>query len=107
MTRLLAMRKKLMINAAAVSRRLVPLIRPAGRSGSSSCDPRTRGITATPVSKPDSPSASFGKTSSATPIMTSGLEYCAVSAFSQWTTVSGRARRCRVDVTTMIRLSAR
>ena len=35
--------------------------------------PSTSGITATPVSKPDSPSASFGKTSSATPIMPNGL----------------------------------
>ncbi len=61
-----------MIAAAAVSIRRVPAMRPSGRSSVSSSRPRTSGITDTPVSKPDRPSASFGKTMSATPTTSSG-----------------------------------
>ena len=53
---------------------------PAGRASRTcpSASPLTCGITATPVSKPDMPSASFGKTSSATPTIASGEECSAV-----------------------------
>ena len=55
---------------------------PARRAArrSSSASPRTCGITATPVSKPDRPSASLGKTSSAMPTTISGLPCWVVSA---------------------------
>ena len=65
-TMLLVIRKTLMISAAVVSSLRVLRIRPVGLG--SACRPGrpcTSGITATPVSKPDSPSASFGKSSSA------------------------------------------
>ena len=65
-TKELVIRKTLMITAAVVSSRLVPRIRPRGAASVSLASPWTCGITATPVSKPDMPSASFGKTSSAT-----------------------------------------
>ena len=52
----------MMIAAVASSFRVLRM-RPAGRCGSSSGSPFTSGITATPVSKPLSPSASFGKKS--------------------------------------------
>ena len=59
-----------MITAAVVSSFFVPRIRPAGCSSVSPGSPSTCGMTATPVSKPDRPSASLGKTTSATPTMT-------------------------------------
>jgi hypothetical protein len=62
-----------MIRPAEVRSFLVLRMRPSGCSGSSPCSPRTNGITLTPVSKPEIPRASFGKTSNATPIMISGL----------------------------------
>ena len=51
--------------------------------------PVTCGITATPVSKPDRPSASFGKTRRAIPTMMAGLPCCAVSAAHQSVTRLG------------------
>jgi hypothetical protein len=51
-----------MTAAAVRSSRRVLRIRPAGRFGSSSASPRTSGMTATPVSNPDRPRASRGKT---------------------------------------------
>ena len=56
----------LMISAAAVSSFFVLRIRPCGFRSVSSASPRTSGMTATPVSNPDKPSASFGNSSSAT-----------------------------------------
>ena len=55
-----------MITAAVSSSWRAPRMRPAGFCGVSSGSPSTSGITATPVSKPDSPSASFGNSSSET-----------------------------------------
>ena len=72
-TKLLVIRKTLMITAALVSSRRVPRIRPAGRCSVSSASPSMCGMTATPVSKPDRPSASLGKTSSATATIMNGL----------------------------------
>ena len=72
-----------MITAAVVSSRWVPRIRPSGEASVSPASPRTCGITATPVSKPDMPSASLGKTSSATATIISGLPCCVVSAVVQ------------------------
>ena len=64
-TTLLASRNTLMISAAADRSFLVLRILPAGLSSVSDASPRTSGMTATPVSKPDSPSASFGNRMSA------------------------------------------
>ena len=71
--KLLVMRKPLMINAAVVSSLRVLRVRPRGRSGVSWGSPWTRGMTATPVSNPDRPRASLGKTIRATATMASGL----------------------------------
>ena len=65
-----------MISAAVGSSLRVLRMRPAGCSGVSVGSPWTSGMTATPVSKPDRPSASLGKSSRATPIITSGLPCC-------------------------------
>ena len=72
-TRLLVIRNALIVTAAVVSSRLVPRIRPAGRLSVSEASPCTWGITATPVSKPDRPSASFGNTSAAAATIMTGL----------------------------------
>ncbi len=64
-TTLLASRNTLMMRAAADRSFLVLRILPAGFSSVSDASPRTSGMTATPVSKPDSPSASFGNRMSA------------------------------------------
>ena len=53
-----------MIKAAVSSSVRVSRIRPAGRARVSSGSPAISGMTATPVSKPDSPSASLGNTRS-------------------------------------------
>ncbi len=50
-----------MITAAVVSSRLAPRMRPVGRSAVSPASPLICGMTATPVSKPESPSASRGE----------------------------------------------
>ena len=81
--KLVAIRKQLMIRAAVVSSFLVSRIRPAGRSSVSPSSPRTCGMTATPVSKPDRPRASFGNTIRAMPTMTIGSPCCWVSAVVQ------------------------
>ena len=62
-----------MVTAAVVSSRRVPRIRPAGLASVSAASPWTCGITATPVSKPDRPSASFGNTSAAAATIMTGL----------------------------------
>ncbi len=62
-----------MIKAAVRRSFLVLRMRPFGYRGSSSGSPLTSGMTATPVSKPESPRASLGNNRSASPIMTSGL----------------------------------
>ena len=54
-TKLLVIRKTLMISAAVVSRCRVLRMRPAGRSSVLAGSPSTSGITATPVSNPDRP----------------------------------------------------
>ena len=82
-TRLDVMRNPLMISAALVSSRRVPRMRPAGLLGVSEGSPCTKGITATPVSKPDRPRASFGKTIRAIPIITKMFPCCWVSAAHQ------------------------
>ena len=79
-TRLLPTRKKLMITAAVRSSFWALRMRPRGRSGSSWGSPRSSGITATPVSKPESPSASLGNSSTATASMRHGLPWVTNSA---------------------------
>ena len=46
--------------------------------------PFTSGITTTPVSNPDNPRASLGKTTSAVPIMNNGFVYDVKRAFLQF-----------------------
>ena len=65
-TMLLATSITLMMSAAAVSSFRVLRMRPRGRVSVSPASPLTSGITATPVSKPERPSASFGNSSIAT-----------------------------------------
>ena len=72
-----------MISAAEVRSFWVLRIRPAGFAGVSSGSPFTSGITATPVSKPESPSASRGKTSRATATIMIGLPCWVKSASRQ------------------------
>ena len=59
---LLPISSTLMISAAVRAASCVLRMRPAAISASIAGSPLTSGITATPVSNPDSPSASFGKT---------------------------------------------
>ena len=87
-----------MIRAAVVSSLRVSRIRPAGSRGVSVASPRTCGMTATPVSKPDMPSASLGKTSSATPTIASGEECWAVIASHQLPITTGCASTCQAEV---------
>ena len=96
-----------MVSAAVVSSRRAPAMRPAGSCSVSVGAPRTSGITATPVSNPDSPSASLGNTSSATPTITSGSEYFPVSAVVQSPTTTGWPITWASATTTTTRLSAR
>ena len=60
-TMLLPTRKKLMITAAASSSFFALRMRPSGRSGVSPGSPCSSGMTATPVSNPERPSASLGR----------------------------------------------
>lgn len=65
--------------SAAVVRSLLALrIRPAGSSAVSVGSPLTSGMTTTPVSNPDRPSASAGKTSSDAAMIPNGIEWVAV-----------------------------
>ena len=101
----LVTRKTLIITAAVVSSRLAPRIRPAGCDSVSVASPLTWGITATPVSKPDMPSASLGKTISDTPSMARGLPCCWVSAAVQSGTRCGWLVICQspTEITTTLR----
>lgn len=105
--KLVAMRKTLMTTAAVVSSFFVPRIRPAGFSSVSSASPWTWGMTATPVSKPERPSASLGKTSRATPTIAITLPCCAVSALDQSVTTCEAVATCHSPTTTTTALSAR
>ena len=69
-----------MMPAAVCSSHIVCLMRPFGLDGVSPGSPRTSGITATPVSNPDRPSASFGNSSSAMAAIIIGLPCCVSSA---------------------------
>src|SRR5215203_6500558 len=88
-TKLLVIRKKLMIRAAVVSSLPVLRIRPVGCSESAPSSPRTSGIKLTPVSKPESPKASCGNTKSATPSIASGLPWLENSALCQLVRLCG------------------
>lgn len=101
------MRKMLMITAAVVSSFLAPWIRPAGRSGVSPGLPSICGMTATPVSNPDRPRASFGKITSATPIITRGLPRSATSAWDQSGITCGAVPICQSPTATTTALSSR
>ncbi len=78
-----------MISAAVTRSFFVFRIRPRGFWAVSSGPPRTRGITATPVSNPESPRASFGNRSIETPSIRSGLPCSANSAVRQSDSTEG------------------
>ena len=78
-----------MITAAVRSIFFVLRMRPVGASSVSVASPRTSGITATPVSNPDSPSASFGKRMTAIATIIIGSPCCSKSAIFQLANVSG------------------
>ena len=85
----LAMSSTLMMSAAVESSFFVFRILPAGLSSVSVMSPRTSGMTATPVSKPESPSASFGKRITAIAAIMAGLPCCANSDARQRSITSG------------------
>ncbi len=78
----LPMSSTVMMSAAVRSSFLAFRMRPAGSAGSSPGSPFTSGITATPVSKPDRPSASFGNTIRAAASIITGLP-CACTSPSR------------------------
>ncbi len=96
-----------MITAAVASIRLVPRTRPVGRSSVSPSSPCTCVITATPVSKPDMPRASLGKTSSDSATTMNGSPCCVVIAVVQWLTTTGFATTCAIETPITTTLSAR
>jgi hypothetical protein len=69
-----------MMMAAVASNLRVLRMRPAGLASASSSLPRTRGMTATPVSKPERPSAILGKSSRAMPSATQGFPCSVITA---------------------------
>ena len=106
--KLVATRKTLIVTAAVVSSRRVPRMRRSGRPGASDASPWICGMTATPVSNPERPSASFGKTSSASPTATSGLPpVAACSAFVQCRTACGWRSSCTTPSITTTAFSTR
>ena len=105
--KLVVTRNALMMTAAVVSRRRAPLIRPSGSSSVSVAWPRICGMTATPVSKPERPRASFGKTSSAMPTTISGLPWDVVRASHQLSTATGWRMTSKIVVTTTMTFSPR
>ena len=78
-----------MMSAALVSRRPVLRMRPCGAASVSPGSPCTSGMTATPVSNPDSPSASFGNRNRATATIITGLPCVVNSAVRQSASNSG------------------
>ena len=106
-TKLLVTRKTLIIAAAVASIRLVPRMRPVGAASVSPSSPCTCVITATPVSKPDMPRASLGKTSSDSATTINGSPCCVVIAVVQWVTTAGFATTCAIATAITTTLSAR
>ena len=96
-----------MIAAATASIRFVPRIRPAGSASVSPASPCTCVITATPVSKPDMPSASLGNTSRDSATIISGSPCWVVSAVVQSVTTLGSVTTCQIDTAITTTLSAR
>ena len=96
-----------MMTAAAASSFWVLRIRPTGCSSSSPGPPSTWVATATPVSNPERPSASLGKTSSAIATMASGLPCSSVRVARQSPITCGCSTTCQTPAPTTTRLSAR
>jgi hypothetical protein len=91
-----------MMPAAVRSSFFVFRIRPSGFSSVSVASPRTSGITATPVSKPDRPSASFGNRMMAiAPIITGSPWRANSAAFHSITSCGWRRISCTLFITTM------
>ena len=96
-----------MISAAVVSSLRALRMRPVGSAAVSAGSPLTSGITTTPVSNPDRPSASAGKTSSDAPITASGEECASVTAVVQSENVRRVGETCEKPSTTTTALSPR
>ncbi len=107
MIRLVTIRKALMIKAAVASSLRVLRMRPTGLASGSFGSPLTSGMTATPVSKPESPSASFGKIRMAKPTSSKGLLLRVVSACDQFEKTSGCAMISRMPRTPTITFNPR
>jgi hypothetical protein len=90
---LLVTSSTLMMSAAVISSLRVFRIRPTGCASVSPGKPSTSGMTATPVSKPESPSASLGKRSIATTIILNGLPCVIVTSEPHSTTYPGRCHK--------------
>ncbi len=106
-TRLDSTSAMLMMTAAVVRSLRAPAIRPSGRRSVSLGAPTICGITATPVSKPERPSASLGNTSRATPTTASQLGCCVVSRRVQAEISSGCVATSASPTATTTALSAR
>ena len=96
-----------MITAAAASSLLVLRIRPTGLASLSPGSPSTCVVTATPVSKPESPSASLGKTRNASATMARGLPFSRVSVSVQWLMTVGFSTTCQSEAAMTTRLRTR
>ena len=105
--KLLVMRKTLMMTAAVVSSRCAPRMRASGRRGVSLARPLISGMTATPVSNPDRPRASLGKTSRATTAIPSGSGCWVKSSCRQSETTAGFEKRWANDTVITTRFSSR
>ena len=96
-----------MMSAAVVSSLRALRMRPSGFSAVSVGSPLTSGMTTTPVSKPDSPRASAGKTSSDAPMIPNGAEWAEViAAIQSWNAV-GWSPISRMPRTSTTELSPR
>ena len=84
----------LMISAAVASSLFVLRILPIGFASVSPASPRTSGMTATPVSKPESPSASFGNRSRTKTTIIAGLPCEPATVAVQDENNSGCRTRC-------------
>ena len=84
-----------MISAAVVSSFFALRMRPVGSASVSLASPLTSGMTTTPVSNPDRPSASAGNTSREAPRTASGEAWASLTALVQSVNVPGSSKTCQ------------
>ncbi len=97
----------LMITADVVRSFLAPTIRPTGLASVSPGRPWISGMTATPVSNPDRPSASLGKTTSETSTIATGSGCSRLRRFRHSVTTWGAVATCQSASPTTTTLSSR